>query len=736
MSREVPSSTASMNGESAGDGGYSGPDPPSNSALVAALDDYLAALRDGRAFDRDAFLARYPGLASELLPCLGGLELVMGALGPERPDRASGPGPAPPQILGDFRIIRVLGRGGMGVVYEAEQVSLGRKVALKVLPYASSLDPRQRQRFQVEAQAAAHLQHPRIVPVYAVGEASGIPFYAMQLIDGRTLAEVIQGLREWSDRESAGVAPPPSGENTDSKLRSASGHSGTFSGSNRCREFFEAAARLGAQAAEALDHAHELGIVHRDIKPANLMLDGRGDVWVTDFGLARMPGDLDLTRTGDVLGTLRYMSPEQSRARHGMVDPRTDIYALGATLYELLALHAAFDGRDRQELLRQIALDEPPPLRRANPAVPRDLETIVFKAMAKDPASRYQSARDMADDLQRFLAHKPVLARRPGLLQYAARWTRRHRAVVASAAIAGLVATSASAAVLGMAYQRFVDREREAQALAEERDRDAKRERDHARQMSDLFGLADTLAYSAMGRLSMQDQDPDGGEFYTFALRRYHAMAHSCEGKPELRDVLAGATRRIAFIEMILRYLKKLPEARAFDAIGDYRRAADLYQEVLAEDPSAEGIRQGLIGTLKELQMLLAQQQDWVALVEIGRRVVDVERAWVDRSTGDSASRSTQESQDDLHAHLALIQDLTWLSEGQDRNGHVAGARSTLAEAAERWQALADRSELPAELKSRFEQAGGQILKGLEGAGMVDRAESLRKRLDSSEAGP
>ena len=189
-------------------------------------------------------------------------------------------------------------------------------------------------------------------------------------------------------------------------------------------------ARLGIQAAEALDHAHSLGVVHRDIKPANLMVDSKAELWITDFGLARFRGDLSLTRSGDLVGTLRYMSPEQALARRGVVDQRTDIYALGLTLYEMLTLRPAFDGRDHSDLLRQIAQEEPVPPRRLDPAIPRDLETIVMKASCKEPTGRYATAQELADDLARFLDDRPILARRPTVLERTMRWARRHRQIV------------------------------------------------------------------------------------------------------------------------------------------------------------------------------------------------------------------------------------------------------------------------------------------------------------------
>ena len=185
-----------------------------------------------------------------------------------------------------------------------------------------------------------------------------------------------------------------------------------------------------------MEHAHQAGVIHRDVKPANLILDHRGDVWITDFGLAQVQSDARLTMTGDLMGTLRYMSPEQALAKRVTVDHRTDIYSLGATLYEMLTLQPSFSGADREELLRQIAFEESKPARRINQAIPVELETIVMKAMAKNPMERYESAEEFADDLQRFMDDRPITARRPTLVQHVSRWTRRHRGVAVTIAVA------------------------------------------------------------------------------------------------------------------------------------------------------------------------------------------------------------------------------------------------------------------------------------------------------------
>jgi tetratricopeptide (TPR) repeat protein len=335
----------------------------------------------------------------------------------------------------------------MGVVYEAEQVSLGRRVALKVLPLAGTLDPRRLQRFHNEARAAACLHHTNIVPVYAVGQEQGVHFYAMQLIEGQTLAAVLAELRLQADGGGAGkdlagghgeattAYPPPPGA-AEAAGSTAPQAALSTAGGVTSKEYVRSVARLGAQAAEALDYAHQLGVVHRDVKPGNLMVDGRGQLWVADFGLAqfRQEGAESLTLTGDLVGTVRYMSPEQALAKRVVIDHRTDVYSLGATLYELLTLRPVFDGADRQELLRQIAFDEPRPPRRVNRALPQELDTVLLKALAKNPAERYATAQELADDLRRFLDDRPILARRPNLIQRARKWARRHKGLVRTAA--------------------------------------------------------------------------------------------------------------------------------------------------------------------------------------------------------------------------------------------------------------------------------------------------------------
>jgi hypothetical protein len=363
----------------------------------------------------------------------------------------------PANPLGDFQIVRELGRGGMGIVYEAIHLSLGRRVALKVLPFAAGFDPRQLQRFRTEAQAAAHLHHSNIVPVHAVGTERGVHFYEMQLIEGRSLDAVIR-----EAREQAQAGQPV----------------------RRDRSALAVLAKLAADVADALQYAHDRGIIHRDIKPANLLIDADGVVWVTDFGLAQVTTSVSLTRTGDLVGTLRYMSPEQAAGSREPIDHRSDIYSLGATLYEAITLEPVFSGNERQGLLNHILHSEPRPPRQIVPTLPAEIDTILLKSLEKLPGDRYESAGEMALDLRRYIEGRPILARPPSLLDRGNKWLRRHPKGVAAALLAlvaasiALAVTTATVAAAEARTRQALDRERERGRVAEERFRLARRAAD------------------------------------------------------------------------------------------------------------------------------------------------------------------------------------------------------------------------------------------------------------------
>ena len=549
-------------------------------ALAELVERLTARLQAGDAVDLDAIAANHSEYADRLRQLLPALE-VLADLGRSAEHEAAPSGPDPLAelgVLGDFRIVREVGRGGMGVVYEARQLSLNRRVALKVLPFAAALDPRQLQRFHNEAQAAAGLHHTHIVPVLTVGVERGVHYYAMQFIEGRPLSEVIRALRRLDLREPPERATPDKVSSEPATALLSSGSSPTG------RPFFQAVARLGIQAAEALEYAHALGVVHRDIKPGNLLLDTRGEVWVTDFGLARIQAEagLSLTLTGDVLGTLRYMSPESAAggARRGLVDHRSDIYSLGVTLYELLTLQPAVDGSDRQEILRRIAFEEPAPPRRLNADVPRELETILLKAIAKEPESRYATAQDLADDLERFLEHKPIRAKRPTLRERAVKWSRRHPAFLAFGFI--LLAVVATALAISSALlarkQLEVSRQRDrANALAQE----ANTQRELADQHARLARRAVDDMFTRLAQKWLADRsqlEPVQREFLEKALQYYEEFSRLKGQDPAVRENLAGALYNVGAIRLRLGMVKPAEEA--------YRRSLAIWRELADLSPA------------------------------------------------------------------------------------------------------------------------------------------------------
>lgn len=489
--------------------------------LVADVtDEFVEQVERGEEPDVEDFAQRYPQIGTMLRQMLPALQAMREDTGSRVLTKIPLSDVDQPDIggeLGDFRIIREIGRGGMGIVYEAEQRSLKRRVALKVLPFAAAMDARRLERFQNEATAAARLHHAHIVPVHSVGSERGVYYYAMQMIDGDTLADVIRELRVSRRDDNPDSTPardshvlsllPPTRisprssdllpaesqsrnadvENVDRDSSALSDAVGTDTqacaglstdyAATQTPTYMRSAVELGIQAAEALEHAHNFDIVHRDIKPGNLMIDRRGHLWITDFGLARIRTETGVTVSGDFVGTFLYSSPEQVLGHAGAVDCRSDIYSLGATLYELLTLEPVVQGATREKIIHEIANEEPVAPRKHNASIPADLETILLKSLSKDPVQRYQTARALADDLRRFLDNRPILAKRPTLLQHATKWARRHTAIVISSVVVLLVAVvalSISTALIarqqGLTNDAYEKLSEEQQKLSSEQD--------------------------------------------------------------------------------------------------------------------------------------------------------------------------------------------------------------------------------------------------------------------------
>jgi serine/threonine protein kinase/Flp pilus assembly protein TadD len=603
--------------------------------LAKVLESYLAAMEAGHPPDPEKVLGEHPAIADRLRSCLASLHLVEreGGLfkGTEigdwdEPSQANNG----KNCLGDFRILREVGRGGMGVVYEAEQISLGRRVALKVLPFAATMDSRQLLRFQNESRSAASLEHPHIVPVYGVGCERGVHYYAMKFIDGQTAAQVIADLRlqiadlkkdSRSETAAPTATPAPGSQSAICNLKSAMAATSAVAAlpthrAPRDAAYFRRAAEWGIQAAEALEHAHSLGIVHRDIKPANLMIDAQGKLWVTDFGLARSAspgGDAGgaLTMTGELLGTLRYMSPEQALAKHGLVDNRTDVYSLGVTLYELLTLEPAFAGQDRQELMRQIALEEPRSLRRLNRAAPVELETILLKAMEKEISGRYITAQELADDLRRLLEDKPIQARRPSLVERARKWGRRHKPVVRAAFVTLLLAVILLAVSTVAIWDARQDTEHalgeRTQALeqAQERELEARRNLAEASRQQDRANNNFRQAIEEISQLVKAGEvdlssgrSPQLEEVRKAQFER--SLAFYQRVLQENRSDPAGRLQTgLVYRELLTLYVRRKDAAKALQAYG---QAVAVFKELTAEFPAESRYQGELAGIHLQLQ--------------------------------------------------------------------------------------------------------------------------------------
>ena len=577
--------------------------------LVHILDEYLVSLEQGEPIPPQDVLEKHPEYAPYLRQYLSGLNLFhQGAIGQSSldtaPSPASGVRQSPGQRIGDFELVREIGRGGMGVVYEARQLSLRRRVALKVLPFSSAHQQKQIARFKNEAQAAAQVRHPNIVPVYAVGEDNGVHFYAMQLIDGQSLTEILAQLNPEAPAKSVGTTVAFSAHSTSHRQvrevadaeacdapTAASERIGKRSATFTCGgagDHARAVARLGVQAAEALHAAHEYGVVHRDVKPSNLMVDDDGKLWVTDFGLARCRDGAALTQTGDVVGTMRYMSPEQALGRGELIDHRTDVYSLGVTLYELASLHhpagdasdAAFlFGKERRPCI---------PMRHWNRHIPVDFETIVMKAISEFPAERYASAQEFANDLTRYLEGKPILASPPSIVSRVRKWAGRHRGAVYAAASMLLLA------FVGQSYNAALLAEKNAekeQALAESREN-----------LREAHSVLDRVASLDDQLVAIPGAEGVRSQLLNDSLDHYRSVAAKAEGDPLLDADLARAYSRLGALN------EKL--GRMDESLARHRASRAVWAQRVKQNPSQLEANRNLALCDNNIGHLLAEKGD------------------------------------------------------------------------------------------------------------------------------
>ncbi len=480
-------------------------DAPSEFDPVEKLvDSFLDRYRRGERPSLSEYTRQHPELADQIRELFPALVVVeeLGSIGNLAGPQSKLNTSSVPLQLGEYNIVREIGRGGMGIVYEAVQGSLGRHVALKVLPFHGLMNPIHLERFRREARAAARLHHTNIVPVFGVGEHAGIHYYAMQLIHGQGLNEVLQEVKRLRMHKAGSPLAPNVAANvaesllsgqlgekpaTDPPVSCATAitavaqvaqpqadspslprpNSSQLSSQPETR-YFRQVAQIGVQVAEALEYGHREGVLHRDIKPSNLLLDIHGRVWVTDFGLAKTDETEEVTDPGDIVGTLCYMAPERFQGR---ADARSDVYGLGITLYEMATLRAAFADTQRAQLINKVTHEEPPRPRKLDPKIPRDLETIILKAIAKEPAQRYPTAAALAEDLRRFVADRPIRARRTPLWERLGRWCRRNPAWAGlSGSVVGLVLVIAIGSLISASlFRKEADKARQAERAARDK---------------------------------------------------------------------------------------------------------------------------------------------------------------------------------------------------------------------------------------------------------------------------
>ncbi|MBC8471005.1 MAG: protein kinase [Planctomycetes bacterium] len=713
--------------------------------LVAEVaEDFLRRIEQGENPEVADYAARYPSIAENLRQILPVLTMVGASqdvwLGR---DQVCDKGMPQERILGDFKILREVGRGGMGVVYEARELSLGRRVALKVLPFVAVLDPHQLKRFKMEAQIAACLHHTNIVPVFSVGCERGVYYYAMQYIEGHSLASIIHELRQYANNKT------PVNEKKSRFLKTG------LSDCAKClltvrsthsSEFVRSVAQLCIQVAEALQYAHDMGVVHRDIKPSNIMLDERGHPWITDFGLAQYRTNTAtvLTRPGDVLGTIRYMSPEQVAGNTTMVDHRTDIYALGATLFELLSLEPVFAHQERHRLMNSIEMDEPRSLHLLNPAVPKDLETIVLKAMAKDPVRRYTSSKALAEDLRRFLDHRTIEARRPSMGECLAKWARRHRALVNAVAgvlVVAVVALSLSTVIIWQEKARTeaaltqVEAERQRAQTHYEQAREAmdeityiveqqstnfaavKETRRELLQKAQRFyeGLLETnsqepnvmnemcQSYHRIGSIHMQlGQYDEAEKAYTSAIDIGNRVHKIKPDHPHMQSLLGDC---IEALSEALREQGKLAES-----VERQRQAIEIFEQICVQRPNDRNHQDKLLNTYKRLAETLKWMEEPEQVIQATEQVMELEREFIGRYP-DQILYQTE-----LAIHQAELAQIIWVT-GQ-RNTAVEQAY----EAVERMEHIA--SKCPDQLNLQYSHVRARII----------LADLLRRRERTQEA--
>ena len=689
--------------------------PPSDPADRAVLEELLVQalelLEQGGGAAVERLLVEHPALAPRVRSHLEHLHRV-GLAGDAHSDVPA----RHPERLGDFRIVEPLGQGGMGVVYRAVQESLGREVALKLIRPDQLFFPGARERFRREVELVARMQHPGIVPIHAVGSDGGIPYFAMELVRGASLADVIQAL---ADRDPGQLTGADLDRAIARCLRDESVRepAALFRGS-----WPEVVLRIVREVAEALEHAHRRSVLHRDVKPSNVMLTRDGRVLLLDFGLAGAEGGERVTRTGSALGSLAYMPPEVLAGLPGARDARGDVYSLGATCWELLALQLPYQSSDPLELRALAGAASRPKLATRNPAVSWEVETVVATAMEPDPTRRYATAQQFARDLDNVLAHRPIEAREASTWLRLRRWTQRHPARATAVGAFLFVLVGAPSLWAWQERQAFADSERQRGELQRTNVAlDAERGRAQAN-FDKLLEAVDTML-TKVGDQSLRDiprMEVVRSDLLGTALRFYEGFLSAQPDDPRLRVQAANVRVRVAEVQALLgdyatasreiaaaiavmeqvpepdeatvlqlarsrgrqatalRLCGELPAARAAAtaAIAAWQRLGDSpvadvprgLGEARMEASLLAGDHGDLPGALAELETSLAEIEAWQArhpgtvLAHLQARTLDRAAVWVFQLARQSRQRS--EGMAKLERALAMHQQARTLWDG------------------------------------------------------------------------
>jgi len=612
----------------------------------------LSHLERGDEQALDALCAERPEQAATLRRRLGKLRAA-GLVG------IGGGDDAFPERLGDFRLLQRVGGGGMGVVYLAEQISLDRRVALKLIRPERLYFPGARSRFVREARAVARLAHPGVVQVHAVGEENGTPFIAMEFVEGATLSSVLDDLRARSSARTSGV------ELFDAVCRLSDVDAGSF---DRAAPPFglgwsDACAWIGRELAQALEHAHQRGVVHRDLKPSNVMLTAGGRVLLVDFGLASASGVDPLTRTGSAIGSLPYMAPEQIEGRLDEVGAQTDIYALGVTLFELASLRRPFEAPDETRLRASILSSQAPRLSALSPHASRDLESVVSVAMAPERRLRYVSAADLARDLSHVLAREPIEARPAGSFARARRWAQRHPAQALAGILAAVIVVGGPLAY-GVVQSRAAEKERElgreiaaARELAEQRNEQLSAS--NAELESRRAELAVALQRESRARELAQSNLDDAMDAVDTLLTRF--ADSQLQFAPQMGNLRRGLLEQaLAFYERFVERRGDDPQVRRRAAVT--LRKVSTLREDLGETEAAANAAQRAVDELRalektepfsaelslELCLALAQYEFTLLALQRNELAESLQRETIERLTA--------LSQIEAHRELALSQ--------------------------------------------------------------------------------